>query len=211
MQSVYIPSWAFTVHLQGRDLSKTASCTCCSCHQIILVILSQTNLFQFGSVFLVIGSPKLDTVLQMQFHNTQQKGIAFFDRLSTCFLMQCGILLAFLAMGLLCWLMFYFLPTRISRSLSGNLLSSQLAMPRLYWSMGLFHPKYKTLQILSNFRRFGCKDIMAGCENIAKVKVIYIHGSPLTHAARHLTSEDHQAAKAALVNTCCLFPISFFM
>lgn len=88
---------------------------------------------------------------------------------------------------------------------------SHLAMLRLYSSMGLFHSEDITLQILSNFRRFGCKYIMAGCENIAKIKVIYIHGSPPTHTARHLTSEDHQAAKEALVNTCCLFPISFFM
>lgn len=88
------------MHVQRKDLSKTAYCTLCFCRQIILLILSQTNMFQFAINFLVKGSPKQDTVLQLEFHNTQQKGTAFFLLSAYMLEMQRSILLAFFAMGI---------------------------------------------------------------------------------------------------------------
>ena len=64
------------------------------------------------------------------------------------------ILLAFLAARAHCWLMVNLSSTRTPRSLSAELLSSR-STPRLYWWMGLFLPRCRTLHLsLLNLFRF---------------------------------------------------------
>jgi len=62
--------------------------------------------------------------------------------------------LAFLAARAHCWLTVNFSSTRTPRSLSTELLSSRSA-PSLYWCMGLFLPRCRTLHLpLFNFISF---------------------------------------------------------
>ena len=62
--------------------------------------------------------------------------------------------LAFLAARAHCWLMVNLLSTRTPRSLSTELLSSR-STPSLYWCMGLFLPRCRTLNFpLLNLIRF---------------------------------------------------------
>ena len=62
--------------------------------------------------------------------------------------------LAFLATRARCWLMVNLSPTRITMSLSTELLPSR-SNPDLYWCMGMFLPRCRTLCLpLLNFIRF---------------------------------------------------------
>jgi len=74
--------------------------------------------------------------------------------LATLLLMHPRIPLAFLAARVHCYLMVNLLSTRTLRSLSKELLSSRSA-PSLYWCIGLFLPRCRTLPLpLLNFIRF---------------------------------------------------------
>ncbi|XP_068788224.1 uncharacterized protein [Struthio camelus] len=101
---------------------------------------------------LVLGSPELDTVLQVRLH--QERGrITSLDLLPTLCLMHPRRPLAFLATRAHCCLMLHLLSTGTPRSFFMELLSSR-STPSLYWCMGLFLPRCRTLHLpLLNFRR----------------------------------------------------------
>ena len=72
----------------------------------------------------------------------------------TLLLMHPRIPLAFLAARAHCWLMVNLSSTRTPRSLSAELLSSR-STPSLYWCMGLFLPRCRTVHLpLLNLIRF---------------------------------------------------------
>ncbi|NXW18147.1 TENS3 protein, partial [Circaetus pectoralis] len=78
--------------------------------------------------------------------SAKQRGrIAPLDLLATLFLMQLRILMTAFAMRLHCWLMVSLLSTRTPRSFSAELSSNQLA-PSMYWCLGLFLPRCRSLQ-----------------------------------------------------------------
>ena len=74
--------------------------------------------------------------------------------LATLFLMQPRMLLALLAARMHYWLVFNLVSTRTRRSIFTKLLSS-LSSPSMYWCLGLFLPRCRTVHFpLLNFMRF---------------------------------------------------------
>ena len=97
---------------------------------------------------LVLGSPTLDLALQLCLTGAEQRGrITSLELLAVLLLMQPRRLVAFLATRARCWLVVDLLPTRIPRTFSGKLLSSQLATS-VCWCVGLFLPRCRTWHLL---------------------------------------------------------------
>lgn len=91
-------------------------------------------------IFTLLGSPALDTVLQLWSHKHWVKRNDHLpDQLTTAFLMQPRMPLAFFAMMVHCWLMTSLASIRIPRYFSVNLLFSWWA-PRKYWCLWHSYP-----------------------------------------------------------------------
>ena len=110
------------------------------------------NSLQYLHISFVLGSPEMNTVLQVWPHQFWAEGK---DHLLITFpLMQSRIPFACFEARVCCWPMVLLLSTRTPWSFSAKLLSSWVTLSK-YWCMELFLPRCRTLKFsLLHFIRF---------------------------------------------------------
>ena len=113
------------------------------------------DLLQKLHIFLVLGAPDLDAVLQLGPHKGRVRGtITSLTPLATLLLMEPSTSLAFQAASVYCWFMLSFSSVRTPKSFSAALLLRS-SSPSLYTYLGLHRPRCKTLNFaLLNLTRF---------------------------------------------------------